>query len=293
MADGVLDRIKKEYEILRKSEKKVARYIVNYKGDFNDLTTLKLAKSAGVSEPTVMRFVHAVGLKNFKTLKQELVEENILNRYGKEEKCDVFYGYSLSPVDTLDSIPNIVLNANGTHLEKSMKNIDIQILETVIQMIKGARQILICGIESSTTTAFDLNVKLKYLGYNCSYQDDQYLKYIAACNLTEADIAIGISYSGQSKETLDVLKLAKHRGAKTIGITNFAQGGIEKVSDILFSISGENTLYGDMVYSRGTQLAIVDMIYMGIILTDFEYYTKKIDETCKLIKEVIYDDKKN
>ncbi len=291
MVEDMIARIKIKYDDLRKSEKKVAKYIVNFRGDFNELTTAGVAKSVGVSEPTVVRFTHAVGIESFKSLKRGLIEERIRTQYSRIERCDVFGGYTLSAIDTLEGIPDIVINANGTHLENSLKNIDIKTLHEVIEMIKGARQILICGIESSTTTVFDLNVKLKYLGYNCSYQDDQYLKYMSACNLTSEDIAIGVSYSGQSKETIDVLKLARLNGARTIGITNFSEGEIEEVSDVLFSISGENNLYGNKVFSRGVQLAIVDMIYMGVILTDFDYYTKKIDCTCELIKHVVYEGK--
>ena len=56
-------------------------------------------------------------------------------------------------------------------------------------------------------------VKLLYLGYDCRYDEDYYIQQIAAAALTEEDVVIGISYSGQSKDTVDVMKTAKKGGS--------------------------------------------------------------------------------
>lgn len=75
MLSKVNFRIKTIYNILRPSEKKVADYILNYCGKLEDLSMTLLAKEVAVSQPTVMRFVKAIGYDSFKQFKLELAKK--------------------------------------------------------------------------------------------------------------------------------------------------------------------------------------------------------------------------
>ena len=50
---------------------------------------------------------------------------------------------------------------------------------------------------------------------------------------------MGISYSGESKDTVDVMKTAKKAGATAIAITNFKDSPISRYADILICTSQE------------------------------------------------------
>lgn len=87
-------------------------------------------------------------------------------------------------------------------------------------VLANARKIVLCGVENSSAAAKDLMTKLLYLGYDCRFDEDYYIQHISAAALTEKDVMVGISYSGQSKDTVDIMKAAKKAGAQTICITN-------------------------------------------------------------------------
>ena len=55
----------------------------------------------------------------------------------------------------------------------------------------------------------DLMTKLLYLGIDCQYYTDYYLQRISASSLHQDDTVIAISYSGQSKDVVDTVKIAK------------------------------------------------------------------------------------
>ena len=74
----------------------------------------------------------------------------------------------------------------------------------------------------------DLMTKLLYLGIDCQYYTDYYLQRISASSLHQDDTVIAISYSGQSKDVVDTVKIAKKAGAKVVVITNFGQTLLEK-----------------------------------------------------------------
>lgn len=155
-------------------------------------------------------------------------------------------------------------------------------------MICSAGQVAVYYVENSATVANDLVTKLLYLGINCVTYNDVYLQQISAGNLGEQDVAIGISYSGTSKSTVDVMKLAKRKGASTIVLTNYDDVLIGKYADIMLCTGNRQQLYGNAIFSRTSQIAVVDMIYTGIILRDYPKYTKKLDESSRIVRNQTY-----
>ena len=74
--DGSMRRkIESVYGSLRPSERKAADYLLEYRGRAGDLLMEELAGAAGVSQPTVMRFVKALGYSGFREFKYALVQE--------------------------------------------------------------------------------------------------------------------------------------------------------------------------------------------------------------------------
>ena len=66
--------IKKLYADLRPSEQKVADYYLGYAGQLEALSLVPMAKAAGVSQPTVMRFVKALGFGGFREFKYAVLK---------------------------------------------------------------------------------------------------------------------------------------------------------------------------------------------------------------------------
>ena len=157
-----------------------------------------------------------------------------------------------------------------------------------MEALANARLIDIYGVENSEATALDLLTKLLYLGLPCRYFSDCYHQQIAAGALTPGDVAVGISYSGESKDTVDSLRTAKKAGARTIAVTNFKDAAISRYADILICTSQEQLMYGDAIFSRSCQILVVDMIYMGIISLDYDRFTDRLKRCEKVVQEKAY-----
>lgn len=285
-------RIRSAYASLRKSEQRVADYVLAHEQVCRKITLEELAKRSGVSQPTVMRFVKALGYENFKDFKYQLMEENIKDHSPDRAEQYAMHGYSLKPSDNLKIIPAKVVATSVKSIEDMLKSISGEEFERTIRMIAGARRIMLCCVENSSATAKDLLVKLLYLGYDCRYDEDYYIQQIAAAALTEEDVMIGISYFGQSKDTVDVTKTAKKAGAQTICITNFKESKISKWSDVVLCSSQEQWMYGDSIFSRTTQMVLNDMIYMGLIANNYENCTERLDENSRIIRNKAYKEEK-
>lgn len=282
--------IETKYGDMRTSEQKAADYIMQNFEQVPRMSLGNLAKGGGVSQPTVLRMLKAIGFPGFKEFRYAVLEE--LARLEKDVPTSPLYGYSLSKEDRLEDIPGKIVTTTSRLMEENLKNISMKTYRKVIEVLKNARMIDIYSVENSNVIARDLLTKLLYLGLNCRHMDDIYHQRICASNLTKEDAAIGISYSGCSQDTVETMKEAKKSGATTIVITNFKDSLISRYADLLICTSQQQLFYGDAIFSRTTQLMLVDMIYMGLLVSDDQEYEKRLDRSSKVIQNKAYGSEK-
>lgn len=280
MEHPVLFKIKNKYSKLSKSEKIAADYILNYKKNYENLSISKISEKANISQPTIIRFARALGYKGFKELKYALIQNQPTSN---KKQLIPMGGLQLTGDEKIEDIPAKVTLTITSLLENALKSISITDYIKLINVLKNSKNITIFAIENSAATAIDLNVKLSYLGLNCTYNTDPYLQKVNAANLKKGDVAIGISYSGCSAITVENLKTAKKSGATTVALTNFNKSHISKYANITIYSSSAQYFYGNTIFSRTTQLAIIDMIYIGLLISDYSKYTKKLDKNKELI----------
>lgn len=271
------------YGDMRASEQKAADYVIQHFDEMPQMTLGDLAKKCNVSQPTVLRMIRAVGFTGFKEFRYAVITE--LARTEKEMQIAPLYGYSFKKEDHLEDIPGKIVTTTAKMMEENLKNFSMKTYRSVIEALQQARMIDIYSVENSNVIARDLLTKLLYLGLDCRYMDDVYHQRICAGNLTDQDVAIGISYSGCSVDTVENIRMAKKSGATTIVITNFKDSLISRYADLLICTSQEQIFYGDAIFSRTTQLVLVDMIYMGLLVSDDSRYEKSLDRSSKMVKD--------
>ena len=289
MAEKVFwkDRIRRAYASLRPSEQRVADYLLGNNG-LESLTMKELAIRAGVSEPTVMRCVNAIGFSGYKSFKRALRQKEPVEN---KTTFDLLVGFSLQPWEKLTDLPFKSVQIQKELLEQSLKSISTENLEKAAQHLSKARIIDIYGVENSVSPASDFLTKLTYLGLNCRMHTDAYLQQIAATHLTGDDVAVAFSHSGSSADTVKALRLAHRAGALTIAVSSHKDAVISKYADIFLCMGGNVCgVYGNAIFSRVTDLFAVDLLYMSIILCDYERFSHNLDQSGKVSAEREYRD---
>lgn len=209
----VLDRVKSAYSSLRPSEQKVADCILNDPEGCTQYTIGELADRVQVSQPTVVRFVQALGFDGYRSFKYCLLRDRS-GKSGETPYFDHLGDFDLKPWDRLEDLPLKEIRIAGGLLEDTLKSLSIDQLSRAAHMLATARTIDIYGVENSCTPANDLLAKLTYLGLNCRMHTDAYLQQISAAHLGVADVAVAISHSGCSMDTVKALKQARKAGGR-------------------------------------------------------------------------------
>ena len=283
MQDSIAFKIKSRYAGLRKSEKQVADIILQREGEAEAYSLVELCEAAGVSQPTVIRFTKALGFDGYKSFRDALIKNN-----AKEAGVpfEPLYGFEVRETDRIGDVPRKAIATTIGLLQDTLQYIPAKDYEAAVRLMKEAHIIDIYCVENSNATACDLLNKLLYLGLTARYFQDSYLQQICAGHLKNGDVAIGISYTGSSLNTVEALKTAKQSGAKTIAITNHKDSPVLQYADIQICASNESALiYGNAIFSRSTQIALVDMLYMGLILSDYRRFSKALDLSGELVRD--------
>lgn len=278
------EAIKLNYPSLSKSEKKIADYVLAEGYKVSKLTLSELARLTNVSDPSVVRFTKAVGFNGFSDFKSQ-----VLRDWGKETStinnaATKLVDLNFSPEDKIEDLPQKIVNSSIKALEDTMKIFNFEAYEKAINLIVNANRIEVFGVGTSGSIALDFVSKLIRIGLDARFFTDNHLEQLSCLSLNENDVAIAISHSGSTIDAVDTLKIAKTSGAKTIALTNYKASSISQYSDIdLLTGDHETTFYSETMVSRMSLLSLVDMLYMGILLSDYDKYTATLHKVNTLV----------
>ncbi|GGD60106.1 MurR/RpiR family transcriptional regulator [Paenibacillus nasutitermitis] len=272
---SILGTIRSIYNSLTKSEQKVADVILAENEKIIYSTITDFSEICGVSDATVLRFCRSVGFKGYQSFKLELAIEiaNIKNEGEQEEHSEI------TGEDSLEEIARKTINSNLFAINETMSLLDFKALDKAVDVIVHSRKISLFGAGLSQITAQDAVFKFMRLGLDVSAYANNHIQLMQASLLSSSDVAIGISFSGSTQDTFEILNAAKNTGAKIISITHHAKSPITKISDIvLIHGSKEGPLEGGLLSSKVSQLVIVDILFNSIF--------KRMSETANQNKEL-------
>ena len=152
-------------------------------------------------------------------------------------------------------------------MEAALKVLDAEELDRALNAILAANRVQIYAVGGSGVAARELQFKLMQLGINANAFIDSQMQFISASLLTDSDVGIAVSHSGAKRLTVEALKLAKASGATTICITSHPASPVAEVADIkLYTSAWESLVHDDSPSVRNAQLALIDVIYEGIVM---------------------------
>jgi len=257
---SILLKISAHYPSMNGAERKVADALLKDPAGARFLSITQLATLAGVSQTTVNRFCRSLDFHGFIDFKRLLIEDLAARR---NEEPDV-HG-DVKDDDTAEALMLKVLSVNIEAIQDTMSHVDAVVFARIVSVLAGARTIGIFGVGSSSPVAMDLSYRLLRSGLRCSYAFDSHMQAIQASLLGPEDVALAISHSGESQDTLDCLDLAATAGAATVGITSFSQSTLARLCGLcLMTSTKKNFWLSEAIPSRIAQLALCDALCVAV-----------------------------
>nr|WP_114497136.1 MurR/RpiR family transcriptional regulator [Fontibacillus phaseoli] len=266
---------------LTKTEQKVAHFILDHAQDVIYHSVTELAERADVGETTVLRFCRKLKFQGFQDFKLSLAQDLV-------KPSDRLYN-EVTEEDDASTLNRKVISMHIGALEQTSELVNSEQLEQAITLLHQADNIHFFGVGSSGLTALQAAHSFSRIGKRSQAKTDTHFQAMAASLMRPGDVAVGISISGSTKDTIETLSLAKKAGSKIIVITSNARSPITKLADIvLLMVARETPLQGSSLSAKISQLVIVDILNVGVTLKFKEEALKFREVTAKAITDKLY-----
>lgn len=206
------DRIAEVIERLSPSERRVAELVVADPEAVMGATVAQLAKSAGVSEPTVMRFCRSLGLEGFAELRLALARAEAAPTPRPHRR------HVLPGMAPAQAVP-IVLDSTIAALEGLRTSLDAVAIERAALALVRASRVEVWGFGASAAVADGIAQRLLRTCRSVVTRADPQLQAMAAATLDGDSAALCVSLGGMSRELVSSAHLARASGATVIALT--------------------------------------------------------------------------
>lgn len=277
-ANTIEERIRKNYNELTKSCQKVGEFLLKNMEEAAFFDISDFALEVGVSESTVIRFVRGIGYKGFPRMQEDLrtwLKERI-TPLGKMEKSV----YKTPPDIYKDILENDIQNLNKLKKDFVYENFD-EVVNTIIK----SKHIYIIGYRTSFPIAYLLYMFLIEIIQNAEFLDFRGGEiYDRLIGLGRGDVLVAISFHRYSRVTSEIVKFAKSKRCKIIGITDSPLSPLGEIADIVLSVERSNPAFFN---SYVACLSLINCILGGISLKkekDAIHILKMGDQVLKQLK---------
>lgn len=253
MSVNILSEIKSSIEFLTKIEVKIAQIILDNPNRFTHLSITDLSVETGVSQGSINNFSKKFCGGGFSDLKLKIAlcisafNEKPFSVSDKASSKKAFLTDRINETVTAFNITSAINDENS--------------LKEACDLILNADRIEIYGVYQSGIVARDLCYQLIQLGIPASYVTDTLMGAVAASMLNEKSLVIALSNTGQTKEILDAVEIAKSSKAKTLCITSNKHSPLAKSCDcVLLSAASGSDISNRYNEVRMSQMLITDTL---------------------------------
>ncbi len=260
--------ITERFDEFSRSQKDVARYIVDHLDEAAFQTAEELARRADTSSSTVVRFSQALGFEGYPELQQAAIEE--YRSRGPAEN-----GSSTAPLFDFDhSEFEASLAADHANVEETVRNLTREQVEACVTALGSAHRVMIVGMDQLAFFASYLRHLLALLDIRAEVVASPRQDSITRLSRVDEDsLVIAFSAGRAHPIVVRAMKLAKHRGAATMAITDATLSDIGQHSDLTLYYSSNGPSF---TRSNTSLLAIVQALAHGVYARDKGAYKDRI-----------------
>lgn len=270
-----LMRLKETIDKLSPKEKAVAQYVLDHLDQASNMTLDTLASFSGASISTVLRLCRSLNYNGYKDFSRSLFSDISTRDH------ETSFFEDIHPGDSPDIVKNRLLNNSIAALKNTMACINEIELDRAIDVICKAKRIDFYGAGTSGIVGMDASSKFSRIQKIAIAHTDPHNQCLLS--LTQDDVAVIISYSGETADTINVAKKIKEKGATIISITSLGDSTVSSLADIhLHTVSTETFMRSGAMGSRMAQLFVIDVLYASVcskMFNQLKPYFEKTQET--------------
>jgi DNA-binding MurR/RpiR family transcriptional regulator len=254
------DYIQERFDEFSRSQKDVARYIVDHLDEAAFLTAEELARRASTSSSTVVRFSQALGFEGYPELQQSAIEEYRTTIAGTGATGNgALFSFDHSELEGS-------LGADYTNLEETARKLTREQIETSVNALATAQRIVIVGVDQMAFFASYLRHTLSLLDIRAEIvasTGGESLQRLG--RIDDETLVIALSAGRAHPLLLRAMKLAMHRGARTLAISDATMSEVGEHAELTLYFSSNSPSFAR---SNTALMALVQALAHGLYARD-------------------------
>src|ERR1700733_10201007 len=258
--------IQSRFDECSRSQKDVAQYIIDHLDEAAFQTAEELARRANTSSSTVVRFSQALGFVGFPEL-QRAAREEYKRAHAVPDSSSPLFAIERTEFET-------AIAADYANVEESARKASRATIDRAIAAVAGAERIVIAGTDQMAFFASYLRHLLMLLDLRAELvASPSQEAFRRLARITGDTLVIALSAGRPHALVVRAMKLARHRKALTMAITDATLSEVAKLAQIKLYYSSNSPAY---VRSHTALLSMLQALAYGVYSRDEEQYADRI-----------------
>lgn len=254
------DYIQERFDEFSRSQKDVARYIVDHLDEAAFLTAEELARRASTSSSTVVRFSQALGFEGYPELQQAAIEEyRTTIAGGAVGGSGPLFSFDHSELEGS-------LGADYSNLEETARKLTTEQVNASVEALATAQRIVIVGVDQMAFFASYFRHTLSLLDIRAEIvasTGGESLQRLG--RIDEETLVITLSSGRAHPLLLRAMKLALHRGARTLAVSDATMSEVGEHAELTLYFSSNSPSF---TRSHTALMALVQALAYGLYARD-------------------------
>jgi DNA-binding MurR/RpiR family transcriptional regulator len=276
-SEDVIDELRRQYDRLTQSQKRIAEYIVDHPDRVAFSTVDQMAGQLGINPSTIVRFTYRLGLKGFPDL-QERTRQLVRGQLSAASEI----------VNENSVLVHLEGTAFGTSLGQDLQNlrrtiaaIKVDDLQRASDMIAAARQVFVLGSFNAYSVAFFLGLALDRIRGNTTvWSGDMTLLGSQSLGLGPEDCLIAFTSAPYAVSTQRVALLAKEAKSKVIAVTDTPISAVGQIADVILAAAATGA---GLQNSFVAPMAIANALLNGVAAANSERTLERYGRLAKVL----------
>lgn len=252
-------RIEEVFHKLPGKEKAVAELILQAQEKVVTMSIDEISVACDCSVSAIVRLAKRLGYSGYKDLIRALSNDLTIAEHHEFEYKEIQFG---------DNDEDIFLNTClgcMKVIENTMAVMDMAEFRKAVDLLCAAKRIDFYGLGSAAHVANDCCNKFIRINKYAVSSSDTHDQLLSIVGLSSQDVAVLISYSGETTDIIELAKQLKNMGVPIISLTRCDENTLCKIADVRLYNSGyESVVRIAAMSSRISQLVVMDALYTAV-----------------------------
>jgi DNA-binding MurR/RpiR family transcriptional regulator len=274
LGENLIHGITVNLELFTCTEAELAKYIIENTDEVSQLSISQIAKKLHISPATITRFCQKISFSGFNEFRHEL--KRYIDLRNKPT--------TTSDIKEIDYFSKLYQN-HLEIIETTFRKITYPDIQQAVSLLTHAKKVHVYGIGNSGIAAQEFKWKFFRIGVNVESITDPHQAVMDASLSTENSLIIGISVTGETKEIIRAVKIAKKQGAAILAITSEKTSELSQLADLTLLVMSKKNMHMAQNISPTLPLFLFfDLLYTELVAKDYINRTKIREKTLKALE---------